>query len=172
MQDQVTVWFFLNLLDLLGLLSRVPADCGDRLRRGPARRAAWMRWLPWLGVFAVAAATLPALNCLQRGQVGIVKMYFLLLGLRLIVNGRSFRAWLTGGIVLALPVVLKIVPALPVGFLLFLQFAEWTWQRLRRPAAECARRPAAENYSPRPLAGEGPGEGGRERTPKLFLDTR
>ena len=31
-------------------------------------------WYPWVGIAAVFAATLPTLNCLQRGQVGDFKV--------------------------------------------------------------------------------------------------
>ncbi len=127
MQDQVTVWFFVSLLFCWGCYRECCRLVAIVCDEDPHVRATWMRWLPWLGWAAVAAATLPTLNCLQRGQVGVVKLYLLLLGLRLILRGRCLRAWLTGGVVLALPVVLKIVPALPVGFLLFLELAEWGW---------------------------------------------
>ena len=127
MQNQVMVWFFLSLLFCWGCYQECRRIVTIVCDEDPRVHAAWTRWRPWLGIAAVTAAALPTLNCLQRGQVGIVKMYLLLLGLRVILGGRSFRAWLLGGIVLALPVVLKIVPALPVGFLLFLALAEWAW---------------------------------------------
>jgi hypothetical protein len=76
----------------------------------------------WLGWLAVATAALPTLNCLQRGQVGVLKLYLLLLGARLILGGRSYRAWLGGGIVLSMPIVMKIIPIVPVGFFFFAQF--------------------------------------------------
>jgi len=133
-QDQVTVWFFLSLLVCWGCYRECRRIVAIVCDEDPRVNAAWTRWLPWLGVAAVAAAVLPTLNCLQRGQVGIVKMYLLLLGLRVILNGRTYRAWLAGGVVLALPVVLKIVPALPVGFLLFLELVEWAWGYARRRA--------------------------------------
>jgi hypothetical protein len=133
MQDQVTVWFFLSLLVCWGCYRECRRIVTIVCDENPRVRAAWTRWFPWLGIAAVTAAALPTLNCLQRGQVGIVKMYLLLLGLRVILNGRSYRAWLLGGVVLALPVVLKIVPALPVGFLLFFLLAEtFAWARNQR----------------------------------------
>jgi hypothetical protein len=124
-QDQVTVWFFVSLLFCWGCYRECRRIVAIVCAEDPSIAAAWKRWLPWLVVAAVAAATLSTLNCLQRGQVGIVKFYLLLLGLRVILSGRSYRAWTIGGIVLALPVVLKIVPALPVGFLLFFEMVEW-----------------------------------------------
>jgi hypothetical protein len=134
MQDQVTVWFFVSLLFCWGCCRECRCIVAIVCDEDPRVRAAWARWSRWLTVAAVAAATLPTLNCLQRGQVGVIKMYLLLLGLRVILRGRSSRAWLLGGVVLALPVVLKIVPALPVGFLLFLLLVEmlvWAWSHVR-----------------------------------------
>jgi hypothetical protein len=142
MQDQVTVWFFVSLLICWGCYRECRRIVAIVCNEDPRVRAAWTRWLPWLGIAAVVAALLPTLNCLQRGQVGIVKMYLLLLGLRVVLNGRTFRAWLTGGVVLALPVVLKIVPALPVGFLLFLELVEWAWNCAQRRAPSGADIPA------------------------------
>ena len=123
MQDQATVWFFLCLWMCWGAyrecvrivaLVRGPTD--DR-PIGPAR------WIAWLGAIAVATVALPALNCLQRGQVSIPIVYLLLLGLRLILGGRTYRAAIVGGIVLSLPVAIKIVPILPIAVLLLVQLA-------------------------------------------------
>lgn len=73
----------------------------------------------WVGVCAALAVLLPALECLQRGQLGIALLYPLLLGVRLVLTARSCWLWLLGGIVLAWPVVVKVIPALPVGLLMF-----------------------------------------------------
>jgi hypothetical protein len=133
-QDQVTVWFFISLLFCCGCYRECRRIVGLVCDEDPRVAAAWARWFPWLGIAAVATAVLPTLNCLQRGQVGILKLYLLVLGFRLVLGGRSYRAWLAGGTVLALPVVLKIVPLLPVGFLLFLEFVELlrAWWRAER----------------------------------------
>ena len=70
----------------------------------------------------------PIFNCLQRGQVSVPKLYLLLLGLRLLVESRSAaRAWL-GGAVLALPIVLKVTPLIPVAVILFQQLVA-AWHR-------------------------------------------
>ena len=97
-----------------------------------SRSADVATWLPWLGVVAAVAAALPTLNCLQRGQVGVLKLYLLLLGVRLILGGRSPRAWLAGGLVLSMPAVMKIIPTLPVAFFLFLQFVAWLREAIAR----------------------------------------
>lgn len=64
------------------------------------------------------AVALPALNTLQRGQVGLLKLYPLLLGTRLVLFPRNTLEILLGGIALAFPIALKVTPALPVGMLL------------------------------------------------------
>jgi hypothetical protein len=74
----------------------------------------------WIQVAAVAAILIPTLDCLQRGQVGILILYLLLLGLRLVMEGDSWQKTVVGGLVLSLSIVFKIIPALPVFFLLFL----------------------------------------------------
>ncbi len=83
----------------------------------------------WLVLAAVITTALPTFNCLQRGQTGILKLYLLLLGLRLAIEAaemarsqpghRTAGVWrsIVAGIVLAMPISLKITPLLPVGFL-------------------------------------------------------
>jgi hypothetical protein len=134
LQDQVTVWYFLCLLMCWGIyresvrivaLLRKPED--DRTL-GP------LRWLTCLGAMTAATVALPALNCLQRGQVSIVVLYLLLLGLRWILSGRTYRAVIFGGIVLGLSVAIKIVPILPIALLLLIQLAGYIRERSRQPA--------------------------------------
>ena len=141
-QDQVTVWFFFSLLVGWGCYR----ECGRLLQLvrddDDGLTALFAHWFPWLAVAAIVAAMLPTLNCLQRGQVGLVKFYLLLLGFRLLLGGRGYRAWLAGGVVLAAPVVLKIIPLLPVAFVLFLQLVAWAhrrWERLPSAAAHGRR---------------------------------
>jgi hypothetical protein len=85
----------------------------------------------WIGMTSLAAAAFPALNCLQRGQVGIAKVYLLLLGFRLCIAACSPWRWFLGGTVLALPIVLKITPIVPVAFLVFVQFVS-AWRAASR----------------------------------------
>jgi hypothetical protein len=133
-QNQVTVWFFISLLFCWGCYRECRRLVEIVCDEDSVVAAAWRRWSPWLGAAAIVVSILPALNCLQRGQVGLLKLYFLLLGLRLIIGGRTYRAWLAGGVALALPVVLKILPLLQVGFLLFLQLLDMLQSRWKRPA--------------------------------------
>ncbi len=72
----------------------------------------------WLGYLAAASLALPALNCLQRGQVGILIAYLLILGFRLIVETRSRFSAIAGGAALAAAIAIKLTPALVVGALL------------------------------------------------------
>ena len=74
------------------------------------------RFLIWLLWITSITMLLPMLNCLQRGQLGILLLYPLLLGLRLAVTSGTGWRMMTGGIVLALPVAIKLTPALPVFF--------------------------------------------------------
>jgi hypothetical protein len=90
---------------------------------------------PWIGWLAVAAAMLPAFNCLQRGQVEVAKMYLLLLGFRLIIERRSSLRSLLGGLTFALAIALKVTPVLPAAFVLGQQFLTgWreAWPRWAR----------------------------------------
>ena len=140
-QNQVLVWFFLSLLFCWGCYREcrriVALVCDD----DPRAAAAWRGRVPWLGTAAIVTALLPTLNCLQRGQVGILKMYLLLLGLRVILGGRTRRAWFGGGVVLSLPIVLKILPTFPVGVFLFLEFVAWLRNRRPQEATAAPARP-------------------------------
>ncbi|HEX3725601.1 MAG TPA: hypothetical protein VHV08_05135, partial [Pirellulales bacterium] len=62
------------------------------------------------------------LNCLQRGQVGLAKLYLLLLGFRLLVESRGAVGSFLAGNLLALPIVLKITPLMIVGYVMVEQF--------------------------------------------------
>ena len=129
-QTQVVVWYAISLLAVWGcyregrrlwafaLAHVVHADNPlNHSRADPLGTPSALRlWLPWIAAFTVA---LPVLNCLQRGQVGIAKAYLLLLGLRIFLNSKSWRDAILSGVVLALPIVLKVTPILPVGVLLF-----------------------------------------------------
>ena len=112
---QVTVWFFLSLATLAGCYfetARLARLCFADDER-PLSEC-----LPvWLIGAAVAAAALPAFNCLQRGQIGLLKLYLLLLGLRLALEARGRWRSFAAGLVLAMSIGLKLTPALPVGFL-------------------------------------------------------
>ncbi|MFV0443685.1 MAG: glycosyltransferase 87 family protein [Planctomycetaceae bacterium] len=67
----------------------------------------------WLGGIALATAALPVLNCLQRGQVGVLNLWLLVWGLRLLIEAKSWPGALVSGFVLAMPAVVKVTPSLP-----------------------------------------------------------
>lgn len=135
---QVLVWFALSVWMTWGCFK----ECLRILRAAipgpawPGSLYAGPMWIVWL---AVAAAALPALNCLQRGQVSIFKAYLLLLGFRLLIESRRPLSAFVGGIVLALPIVLKVTPLVPVGVILLQQVIPL----VRRPRAADANVPRA-----------------------------
>jgi hypothetical protein len=112
-QSQVVVWYIVNLVLTLGCIVEV-----RRLWRLSAAPVSPMGG--WLGICGGLAVFLPFLDCMQAGQLGIAILYLLLLGFRLVIVGRSVRSWFLGGLILALPAAIKLVPALPV-FLLVIQ---------------------------------------------------
>ncbi len=71
----------------------------------------------WIGLAGLLAVMLPTLNCLQRGQVEILKLYLMLVGFRIFICGRGVRSWFLAGIVFAMAGILKLTPLLPVGCL-------------------------------------------------------
>ena len=130
-QDQVLVWYGISLLFLWGVYRELGRIVGFLEAEGDSPRCVWAAWYPWLGIAALCTAIMPTLNCLQRGQVGVLKLYLLLLGFRLVLCGRRWPAWLGGGIVLALPIVLKLVPLLPVAMVIFVELVVW-WHARRK----------------------------------------
>jgi hypothetical protein len=131
-QTQVFVFFLFSVLTAWGCAHEL-RRLADGLRRDGASRfgAASVNGLDWLAM--ALAVSLPALNTLQRGQIGILKLYPLLLGARWILFGNGSRwSLFVGGVALALPVALKVTPALPVATLL-LTLGVRGW--LRRGAA-------------------------------------
>ena len=119
-QQQVVVWFVVCVGLVWGCyyesvrIAQLVLNPADLRTRRAAR---------WIGYAALAAFALPTLNCLQRGQIGVVKLYLLLAGLRLILEKGSLLRSLAGGAVLALPIVFKITPIVPVAYLVVQHFA-------------------------------------------------
>jgi hypothetical protein len=119
--SQVVIWYVLNIGFAFG--------CGCELRRlwrfvgaDELPRSATVIGCTFL------ATVLPMLDCMQAGQLGLGILYLLLLGFRLVVEGRSRWSWFLGGVILALPAVIKLVPSLPVAFLVFQQ-----WSAVAKP---------------------------------------
>jgi hypothetical protein len=132
-ETQVVFWYVVNVALMIGCL----AEFSKLWRRIARTRPENARW--FVGCAAMSAL-LPFLDCMQAGQLGIGILYLLLLGFRL---GTQTERWLLrffGGVILALPAVVKLVPALPVGCLLLFR-----WTRVFRPVSRPGSRvrPAA-----------------------------
>jgi hypothetical protein len=122
---QVLVWFALSILMAWGCYSQC-LQIARIAMPGQPDRGVFGPIPNWVGAAAIAAALLPAFNCLQRGQVGIAKLYLLLLGLRLLVESRTPLRSFVGGGVLSLAIVLKFTPLVPVAVVLFQELvAAW-----------------------------------------------
>jgi hypothetical protein len=137
---QATVWFTLSALMAFGSyfecrrLLAAFASCSDHaVPYRPAPQGEFLRNFDWLIAIGFSAALFPALNCLQRGQMGLALVYPLLLGFRLLWLGNSRWALLAGGAILALPIALKLTPALPAACVLATFFVA-TFARVREPA--------------------------------------
>ncbi|MBI3356421.1 MAG: DUF2029 domain-containing protein [Nitrospirae bacterium] len=120
---QGVTWFLLSLLMGAGCIS----ECQKIVQRmqeavdgsqPPDRR----NFPGWIVVATALALLFPFLDTLQRGQVGIAVLWPLLIGFRLISETQRTFWWFWGGALLALPVVMKVTPALPVSILLLQTF--------------------------------------------------
>jgi hypothetical protein len=128
--EQALVWYALSCLWLVGIvveLRRLWRWHGEQqLAENLSASMTIPTWLAWTVIVGMA---LPTLNCLQRGQVGICIVYFLLLGARLVLCSATKQGILLGGLVLALPVTIKLTPLLPAavlaGGLLFQDLFRW-----------------------------------------------
>jgi len=127
---QVSIWFAISCAFVVGCYAetrRLFTLLVDKPARAQTENSNRL-WL-WIGIAGIAVAMLPILNCLQRGQVEVLKLYLLLLGFRMVVSGRSLRDWSAAGIVLALPVVLKVTPLLPVACLIIYECGRAWFER-------------------------------------------
>jgi hypothetical protein len=88
----------------------------------------------WIGLAGLLTVLLPTLNCLQRGQVEVLKLYLLLLAFRMLVAGRVSRQWFLAGIVFAMAGILKLTPLLPVACLILYDGVLGLTQRSERLA--------------------------------------
>lgn len=114
-----TVWFFISLATLAGCYFETVWIARACIPRGSLARGNLLPdWLVWGALLTTA---LPVFNCLQRGQIGVLKLYLLLAGFRLVLEQGSRWRMFLAGVVLALSIALKITPALPVGLLWFEQ---------------------------------------------------
>ena len=123
--SQVAIWYAINVLLTFGCFGE--ARRLWRLVAGPEPRG-----LLWMGGCVGLAMVLPFLDCMQAGQLGIGIAYFLMLGCRLLLEGKSWGIWFFGGVSLSLPASIKLVPALPVVFLLLQQWLAVVFPDQRR----------------------------------------
>jgi hypothetical protein len=125
--EQAFVWFLVCTLCVVGSIVE-----SRKLWRWWSAEKATVQITAWLSWGLLAAMFFPVLNCLQRGQVGVVLLYFLLLGCRLILVSQSRWLVLLGGVVLALPVAIKLTPLLPAAVLAGgLLFRDLLWNKNR-----------------------------------------
>jgi hypothetical protein len=139
-ETQVLTWYVISIAMGFGCYSEA-----RRLWRLTARAttnpdSVSVRFSRWVGLCGFAAAIIPALDCLQRGQLGIAILFLLMLGLRLSIERRTPMSQALAGIVLALPAAVKLVPILPVGSLVSQRglaafFPAYGRRRLAGPAA-------------------------------------
>jgi len=122
-QDQGLIWFALSVVVAWGCMreaERLAVRCLAPCETQGERRVL----LPVIAVAALLVALLPTLNCLQRGQVGVLKLYFLLLGFRLVCDAKAWPKATAGGVALAFAVTLKLTPLLPAAYLVGLLVAQ------------------------------------------------
>jgi hypothetical protein len=144
-QWQAVIWYFVSLAFAWGAW-REALHIWRRLFGDPHSTAVIERPITppiWLSGIAAATLALPALNCLQRGQVGILIVYLLLLGYRLTAENRSLWGAAAGGSALAAAVTIKLTPALPAVLLVGMFFVaawsnRWTAEPSRRFAGAFA----------------------------------
>jgi hypothetical protein len=178
-QNQALVWYFVSVAACFGMwyecrrLWRHLAPAVIRLGAAPSAQTCpeWdggrslqcanpedVHPPGWLGWLACASIALPTLNCLQRGQVGAVLVYLLLLGSRLVLVSRNVRSVFLGGLVLALPVTIKLTPLLPVGFLaIAVAAAAWWTRKNYSTALACGVGRSPVNLAAATIAGQGIG---------------
>ena len=114
---QALIWFLISCGFACGVfvevrrMLRYVVEKGLLGGRGGGAPPAWI-----IGP-AGFVAVLAALAALQRGQVDLMISYALWLGLRMVWTGKAWPAWLFGGILLAVPVSIKLTPVVAVGFL-------------------------------------------------------
>jgi hypothetical protein len=119
-QWQAVVWYFISLAFAYGCYRESIRIWSLVVAARATKPSADVQLAPpiWLGAIAAATLALPALNCLQRGQVGILVVYLMLLGYRLTTENRSWWGAFAGGAALAGAITIKLTPALPALFLL------------------------------------------------------
>ena len=123
-ESQVVIWYCVNVGLAFGCF-------GEARRLWRLVSGAKLHRSLWVAGLACLAVFLPFLDCMQSGQLGIAILYLLILGFRLVLQDQSRSSWFLGGLILALPAVIKLVPSLPVVFLLIQR-----WSAVAKPHSE------------------------------------
>ena len=124
-ESQVVIWYAANVAFAFG--------CFTNARRlWLFASSAYLPGTLWVAGLAMLAVFLPFLDCMQAGQLGIAILFLLTLGFRFGLQGQSPSSWFFGGVILALPAVIKLIPSLPVGCLLLQSWSTAAKKRSQR----------------------------------------
>lgn len=113
---QCVVWFWISIACLYGAFHEFTLLDGWAFPREASDKVD--RLASWGGIICMVGFSLSTLNCLQRGQVGILQLYLTLLGARMILTSTTWKSAGVGGAILAGAIILKISPALPTVILI------------------------------------------------------
>lgn len=118
-QTQAVIWYLISLAFGYGCWQE-----GKRLyfhfTKTPENSVLSGRAIAWASILVAA---LPAINCMQRGQVGMLLAYLLMLGFRLFIEHRTWLHASAGAILLSLAAVVKLLPALCLSILAVISMA-------------------------------------------------
>jgi hypothetical protein len=118
--SQAWSWFLVTMAAALGSYRETVrlVTWADEVAWPRAPGPATPRVPGWLALTSVATIFSPGIATMKWGQVGILLLYLLLLGTRLIVTSRRAGAVAVGGLMLSLAVAIKLSPMLPAACLL------------------------------------------------------
>src|SRR5262249_36729003 len=121
---QVTVWFAISF----GLAALCAAEAAWIIRAIRREEGAGVDAPPWwIIAAAIPSVLLPIIDTLQRGQVALALTWPLLLGLRLALDARGWPMAVVAGVVLALPIAIKLTPIVPVALLVLVALRSGHW---------------------------------------------
>ena len=112
---QCVIWFWISIACLYGAFREFTILDRWAFPRAWTEKAD--RLVAWGGIVCMIGFSLSTLNCLQRGQVGVLQLYLTLLGGRMILTESTSWSAYAGGAILAGGIILKISPALPASVL-------------------------------------------------------
>ena len=112
---QCIIWFWISVAFLYGAFREFTIL--DRWAFPRAWADHTNRLAAWGGIICLFGFSFSTLNCLQRGQVGLLQLYLTLLGGRMILTRTTIRSAFLGGAILAGAILLKLSPALPASVL-------------------------------------------------------